>query len=146
MAKTTRSVPGGHRRRKGFIPAGVTAKWVSFEAICSECYETFVVDPKPGLGSIVCPECDHGAKAPSEEFMRKWTHVKSIENKKLLIALGAFTGMFLLSLVWMLLMVNPEYKDNTGMHYVFIGIDVILAAVTLYFAAGYEGNRYEVYF
>lgn len=146
MAKTVRKTGVARRTKRTLVPSGVKAKWSPFEAICSECYEKFVVEPKPGLESIVCPECDHGAKAPSEEFMRKWTHLKNIENKKLLIAIAAFAGIFLLSLVWMLLMVNPEYKESTGMHYAFLGIDIILAAVTVYFAAGYEGNRYEAYF
>lgn len=145
MAKKSGRAPAV-RRRRDFIPPSVTAKWAPFRAICSECYEEFVVTPKPGLENIVCPECDHGAKAPSEEFMRKWTHHKKQENKKLLIAVAAFGAIVILGLVWMLLMVNPTYKEETGMHYAFVGIMIVLAAIVLYFGGTYEGNRYETYF
>jgi hypothetical protein len=144
MAKKSGKPPA--RRRRDFIPPSVTAKWLPFRAICSECYEEFVVDPKPGLNTIVCPECDHGAKAPSEEFMRKWTHHKKQENKKLLVALIAFSAIVVLGLVWLLLMVNPEYKEETGLHYAFVGLMVVLAALVLYFGGSYESNRYEAYF
>lgn len=142
--KSGRRVPA--RRRRDFIPPSVTAKWVPFKAICSECYEEFVVTPKPGLETIVCPECDHGAKAPSEEFLRKWTHQRKQENKKLIIALAAFGAIFVLGLVWMLLMVNPNYKEETGMHYAFVGIMIVLTVVVLYFGGTYEGSRHEAYF
>jgi hypothetical protein len=144
MAKKAGRAPA--RRRRDFIPPGVQAKWVPFKAICSECYEEFVVVPKPGLDTIVCPECDHGSKAPSEEFMRKWTHHKGQENKKLIIAIAAFSTIIILGLVWMFLMVNPAYKEETGMHYAFVGIMVVLAVIVLYFGGTYEGRRYEAYF
>ncbi len=144
MAKKAGRAPA--RRRRDYVPAGVSAKWVPFKAICSECYEEFVVTPRPGLENIVCPECDHGTKAPSEEFMRKWTHLKKQETKKLIIALIAFGIIFVLGLVWMFLMVNPEYKEKTGMHYGFLGVMIVLTAVVLYFGGTYEGSRHETYF
>jgi len=134
------------KRRRDHVPVGVSAKWTPFKAICSECYEEFVVTPKPNLENIVCPECDHGAKAPSEEFMRKWTHLKKQENKKLIIALIAFGAIFILGLVWMFLMVNPTYKENGGMHYAFLGLTIVLTVLVLYFGGSYEGNRHEAYF
>jgi hypothetical protein len=142
--KSGRKAPA--RRRRDFIPPTVAAKWAPFKAICSECYEEFVVIPKPDLETIVCPECDHGAKAPSEEFLRKWTFHKKQESKKLIIAIIAFGIIFVLGLVWLLLMVNPTYKDSQEMHYAFLGIMIVMAAVVLYFGGTYEGNRYEAYF
>ena len=145
MAKTRKGA-AVKRRRRDHVPSSVQAKWEPVKVICSECYEEFVVTPRPGLENVVCPECDHGAKAPSEEFMRKWTHLKKQENKKLIIAIIAFGLIFILGLTWMFLMVNPEYKEETGMHYAFLGIIIVLTFITLYFGGSYEGNRYEAYF
>ena len=145
MAKKSGRTPKV-RRRRDHVPSTVQAKWAPFKAICSECYEEFTVTPKPGLETIVCPECDHGAKAPSEEFMRKWTHHKAQESKKLIIAAIALSIMIILGLTWMFIMVNPENKEEEAMHYAFLFVMIVLTVIVLYFGGTYESNRYEAYF
>ncbi|MFH1421212.1 MAG: hypothetical protein ABIH42_00625, partial [Planctomycetota bacterium] len=114
---------------------------------CSECYEEFVVTPKDGVNAILCPECDHGAKAPSDEFLRKLGYHKQRESKKLIFAIVFFSLMLITSFVWILMLVNEPYDfELEGIYYVLPALMVIFMGVVIYFSVEYEGNRYEVYF
>jgi hypothetical protein len=94
------------RRRREFVPTAAPPWTGPFTVICSECYEEFVVTPREGVESVTCPLCDHGSKAPTEEFLRKLGQRKRVERKKLILALAFFGIMFLLGLVWLFLMIN----------------------------------------
>ncbi|MFH1415123.1 MAG: hypothetical protein ABIH89_03445, partial [Elusimicrobiota bacterium] len=67
------------KRSKKTLTLAATPWQKPFRIICSECYEEFVVTPKDGVNAILCPECDHGAKAPSDEFLRKLGYHKQRE-------------------------------------------------------------------
>lgn len=96
---------------------------------------------------MTCPSCDHGAKAPTEEFLRKLGHYKRIERKNLTLAVTFFGIMFLLGLVWLFLMVNEAaYLGNATMHYAFVGALIFCFVLVIYFGALYEGSKYDVYF
>jgi hypothetical protein len=135
------------RKRRETIPSTAPTWTAPFKVICSECYDEFVVTPKEGIEGMTCPSCDHGAKAPSEEFLRKLGHYKRLERKKLILAIAFFAVMFLLGLLWLFLMVNEAaYIGNTAMHYALLGAVVLCFVLVIYFAAGYESSKYDVYF
>ncbi len=134
-------------RKREYARVVVPLSRAPLKIICSECYEEFTLDPKEDLETIVCPECDHGASAPSEEFLRKWTKAKKVARKKLIVAFVAFGLLFILGLVWMLLQVNPgNFVDNDGMNYSFFGAVILLTGIFLYFGGTYEASRVEAYF
>jgi len=135
------------RKRREFIPSAEPPWTAPFKVVCSECYDEFVVTPKEGVETMTCPSCDHGAKAPSEEFLRKLGHYKRAERKKLILAIAFFGIMFILGLVWLFLMVNEAaYLGNRTMHYSFAAALALCFVLIIYFAAGYESRKYDVYF
>jgi hypothetical protein len=135
------------RRRIETVPSTAPPWTGPFKAICSECYDEFFITPKEGVETLTCPNCDHPAKAPSQEFLRKLGHLKRLERKKLTLALVFFGIMFLLGLVWLFLMVNePAYIGAAGMHYGFVAALILCFVLVIYFGAGYEGSRHDVYF
>ena len=132
-------------KRKKYVAAEVSRE--PFIAICSECYGEFVLNPRPDVQNIVCPDCDHGATAPSEEFLKKWTQVKKMSRKKLIISLVALGVLFLLGLIWMMLQINPlNFVDNDGMNYAFLFGAIVATGVFFYFGGTYEASRHEIYF
>jgi predicted RNA-binding Zn-ribbon protein involved in translation (DUF1610 family) len=118
----------------------------SFLAVCSECYEEFIVDPNYKAEKFNCPECDHQAIMADEEYLRKFYGAKKNENFYLLMALVSFGVLALVFFVWHLVLVNPANADEGVFNWGFLFIMVLAFVSGIYFSIRYEIRRYEAYF
>jgi len=119
-----------------------------FKVICGECYEDLVFEPRPGVKEMYCAECDHGAQAPDEQWLARWTYYRSLQFKYFIGAFVSLLAMIVLGIVWMMILL-PAEEENwqwSGTHYVFAALLIICLIATGYFAYMFERNRYEAYF
>jgi len=139
--------PGPSRRRVGpVIPKTVKGTGKPFIVICGECYEEVVFEPREGVKEIYCGECDHGGRAPSEEWLRRWTYYKSLETKYGVIGAICAVAIVVLAVIWILLLTYPENWVWNTLNYVFVGVEGALLVAVGYFGYMHEKNRYEAYF
>jgi len=139
--------PRPSRRRVGpVIPKTVKPTGKPFIVICGECYEEVVFEPREGVKEIYCGECDHGAHAPSEEWLRRWTYYKGLETKYGVLGALCAVAIVVVAVVWTLLLTYPENWEWNTLNYVFAAVEGALLVAVCYFGYMHERNRYEAYF
>jgi hypothetical protein len=143
--KTVAKIDKKKIRMKGKPDIGATGP-KPFPVICIECYEEFIADPGRDAKVIHCPECDHPAKMPEEEFLEKWTIYKRAERNRLIGAIVSFTFMAILAVIWVLLLAKPENAKKGALNMVFPAFMLISFMVGVFFAIIYERGRHEAYF
>ena len=134
------------RRAAPAVPKTVKVTRKPFMVICGECYEDLVFEPREGVKEIYCGECDHGGRAPNEEWLRKWTYYKGLETKYGIIGAILAVALVVVAVIWIALLTYPENWEWNGLNYTFVGIEAALLVAIGYFGVMHEKNRYEAYF
>ncbi|TET35559.1 MAG: hypothetical protein E3J72_10435 [Planctomycetota bacterium] len=143
--KTVAKIDKKKIRMKGKPDIGATGPR-PFPIICIECYEEFIIDPGRDTKVVHCPECDHPAKMPEEEFLEKWTIYKRSERNRLIGAVVSFAFMAVLGVIWVLLLAKPENAKKGALNMVFPAFMLISFMVGVFFSIIYERGRHEAYF